>query len=284
MNLGCTRRALLPVVAGLALPSDVLAQSRPSWRPGLQLYTVRDGLNADLEGTLRRVADIGYREVELAGLPGVTARAMRASLQRFGLDAPSMHASYEVLRGNLASVLEEARTLGANYLVCPSVDAEERRTAGEWKRVCRTLSEIGRAVRGHGLVLAYHNHDFEFAPFGDGTTPFHLLTTETDPRDVKLELDVYWVAKAGLDPVRHLLDGRDRILLVHLKDLARDGATVEVGEGTLDFERIVRTALAVGVKHLFVEQDTSTDPLASIGTSLRLLERLPADVRPQSKL
>ena len=132
-------------------------------------------------------------------------------------------------RRGLDAVLEEARILGANYLVCPSVDAEERKTAEDWKRVCQTLNRIGQAVRSRGLVLAYHNHDFEFAPFGDGKTPFHLLKTETDPRDVKLELDVYWVAKAGQDPVQYLKDGQDRILLLHLKDLASDGSTAEVG-------------------------------------------------------
>jgi sugar phosphate isomerase/epimerase len=283
MRVGCTRRSLLPALAGLALPLDVLAQSSPWWRPGLQLYTVRDALGADLEGTLRRVADIGYREVELAGLPGVTAEAMRASLQRYGLEAPSMHAGYDELRLDLAAVLEQARVLGATCLVCPSVDAGERRTAADWKKVCRTLNGIGRAVRGHGLALAYHNHDFEFAPFDDGTTPFGLLMTETDPREVKLELDVYWVAKAGLDPVQHLKDGQDRIVLVHLKDLGRDGSTVEVGHGVLDMERIVRTARLAGVRHLFVEQDDSADPLASIATSFRFLERLPADVRPRSR-
>jgi len=250
----------------------------------LQLYTVRDALAADLEGTLRSVAALGYREVELAGLPGVTAQAMHASFKRHGLDVPSMHAGYDSLQRGLDAVLEEARMLGANYLVCPSVDAEERKTAEDWKRVCQTLNTVGQAVRSRGLVLAYHNHDFEFVPYGDGKTPFHLLMTETDPRDVKLELDVYWVAKAGLDPVQYLKDGRDRILLVHLKDLASDGSTVEVGAGVLDFERIVRTALLAGVRHFFVEQDTSADPLASIGISLRFLEQLPADVRPRSSL
>lgn len=281
--LGHTRRSLLALFAGLAVSRDGLAQSATSWRPGLQLYTVRDALAADLDGTLRRVADIGYCEVELAGLPGVTAFAMRAGLRRHRLHVPSMHASYDRLRRDLASVLEEARILGASYLVCPSVDVEERTTAGDWKRTCQTLTGIGRAVRSHGLVLAYHNHDFEFAPFDDGTTPFGLLTTETDPRDVKLELDVYWVAKAGLDPVQCLKDGGDRIVLVHLKDLGPDGSTVEVGGGVLDMARIVRTALLVGARHLFVEQDDSTDPLASITTSFRFLEQLPADVRPRSR-
>lgn len=187
-----------------------------------------------------------------------------------------MHASYERLRGDFSSVVDEARTLGARYLVCPSVDAEERRTAGDWKRVCRTLNTIGQAARSRGFVLAYHNHDFEFMPFDDGTTPFGLMMAETGPRDVKLELDVYWVAKAGLDTVQYLQEGENRILLVHLKDLASDGSTVEVGRGVLDFERIIQTALLIGVKHLFVEQDDPADPLASIGSSFRFLERLRA--------
>jgi sugar phosphate isomerase/epimerase len=271
----------LPVLAGLALPRELLAQARPSWRPGLQLYTVRDALGVDLEGTLRSVAAIGYREVELAGLPGVTAQTMSASLKRHGLDAPSMHVSYDRLQRDFDAVLEEARILGANHLVCPSVDAEERKTVEDWKRVCQTLNRIGQVVRSRGLVLAYHNHDFEFVPFADGTTPFHLLMTETDPRDVKLELDVYWVAKAGLDPVKYLENGRDRILLLHLKDLASDGSTVEVGAGVLPMEQIVRTALLAGARHLFVEQDTAVDSLASIGSSFRFLQQLPADVRPR---
>jgi len=204
-------------------------------------------------------------------------------VQRYGLDAPLMNASYDRLRGNLPSVLDEARTFGANYLVCPSVDAGQRTTADDWKRVCRTLSMIGRAAHGHGLVLAYHNHDFEFVPFDDGTTPFRLLMTETDPREVKLELDVYWVAKAGQDPLQYLKDGQDRIRLVHLKDLAVDGSTAEVGSGVLDMQQIIRTALLTGVQHLFVEQDNSADPLTSIGTSFRFLERMPADVRPRPR-
>src|SRR6185436_6507665 len=110
----------------------------------------------------RIVADTGYREVELAGLPGVTARAMSANLKRHGLEAPSIHASYDRLRRDFDAVLQEARSLEATYVVCPSVDAEVRNTADDWKRVCQTLNRIGQVVRSHGLVLAYHNHDFEF--------------------------------------------------------------------------------------------------------------------------
>jgi len=282
---GATRRSFVAALSGLCLPPGAFAQSN-TWLAGVQLYTVRDPLGVDLAGTLRRVAGIGYREVELAGSAGsagTTVRAIAETLKRYGLRASSMHAGYDELRRDLDAVVAAARTLDAGFVVCPSIDAEQRRTADDWKRVCRTLNAIGRAARSHGVTLAYHNHDFEFMPFPGGATPFRLLMAETDPRNVKLELDVYWVARAGLDPVQSLKDGRDRIALVHLKDRGADGSTVELGAGTLDFEQIVRAALASGVRHMFVEQDDSADPLQSIATSLRFLERLPADIRPLSR-
>jgi sugar phosphate isomerase/epimerase len=251
--------------------------------PGLQLFTVRDALRADLDGTLRRIAEIGYREVELAGFPGVSPGVLREKLRQYGLTVPSIHAGYESLRDDLDGVLDEARLFEASFLVCPFIDARERRTTADWKRVCRTLNWAGRSVRNFGYTLAYHNHDYEFAALGDGATPFELLIGETDPRAVKLELDVYWIAKAGLDPVRTLEDNRERLVLLHLKDMARDGETAELGAGVLPMERIVRTALSAGAKHLFVEQDTSADPLRSIATSLRFLEALPTDARPQQR-
>lgn len=268
------------MLAGLGLSRGVFAQP-PSWLPGLQLFTVRDPLAADADGTLRQVAEVGYREVEPGGLAGMKATEFQARLKRHGLAVPSIHAGYDSLRDDIDGVLREARTFGASFVACPSVDADERRTADDWRRVCRTLAQAGRTIRSHGLTLAYHNHDYEFVPFADGVTPFDLLLRETDPADVKLELDVYWVAKGGLDPVRCLQENAGRVALVHLKDLGRDGATVELGAGRLAMEQIVRTALSIGAKHLFVEQDDSADALRSIGVSLRFLEALPPDLRPR---
>jgi sugar phosphate isomerase/epimerase len=278
-----TRRSLFSLMAGLALPFEAVSRVATPWVPGLQLFTVRDLLGDDRDGILRSVAEIGYRAVELAGLAGATAHGMRASLQRYKLSVPSMHASYERLGRNLDAVVEEAHALGAEFLVCPSIDADKRATPDDWKRVSHSLGKIAREVRPHGLSLAYHNHDFEFVPLADGSIPFELVMRETDPRDVKLELDVYWVAKAGLDPPQCLKDSQGRVLLVHLKDLAADGATVELGAGVLNIEQIIRAALFAGVKHLFVEQDSSVDPLASVRASFQFLERLPQDVRPQQR-
>ena len=275
-----TRRSLFPALIGLGLPDGVVAQAGASWRPGLQLYTVRDLLGADLNGTLRNVAEIGYQEVELPGFADARVHVIEERLKHYKLQVPSIHASYARLRGDLDAVLKEARALGAAFLVCPWIDLDDRRTADDWKSVCQTLSKIGRAARGHGLTLAYHNHDFEFVPFAAGATPFDLMMREIDPDDVKVELDVYWAAKAGLDPVRCLKEYGGRILLVHLKDMAADGSITELGAGVLAIEQIVRTALSADAKHLFVEQDDPPDPLRSISASLRFLKRLPPDVRP----
>ena len=276
-----TRRSLLPLLAGLGVSRGASAQT-PMPLPGLQLYTVRDALRADLDGTLHAIADIGYREVELAGCPGVSPGVFREKLRQYGLTVPSIHAGYESLRDDIDAVLDEARLFEASFLVCPFLDARERRTTADWKRVCRTLNWAGRTMRNFGYTLAYHNHDYEFVAFADAATPFDMLVAETDPQDVKLELDVYWLAKAGLDPVSTLEDNRDRLALVHLKDMARDGETAELGGGVLPMERIVRAALAAGAKNLFVEQDVSTEPLNSIAVSWRFLAGLPR-VQPGAK-
>lgn len=161
------RRTFLPLAAAIGLSRGALAQPR-AWRPGLQLYTVRDALAADPDGMLRRVAQLGYLEVEPGGMAGMTSTEFQARLKRHGLAVPSIHAGYDGLRDDLDGVVREARTFGASFVACPSVDAEERRTADDWKRVCRTLARAGRTLRSHGLALAYHNHDYEFAPYADG--------------------------------------------------------------------------------------------------------------------
>src|SRR5262249_3254664 len=234
-------------------------------------YTVRNLLGADMTGALRSVAEIGYREVELAGFARGEAGAVQERLKQHNLDVPSMHANYGRLCADFDEVLEEAHLLGATFIVCPWIDAQERRTADDWMGVCRTLNRLGKAARSHGITLAYHNHDFEFVPVAGGATPFDLMVRETDAGDVKIELDVYWAAKAGRNPVRCLEENEDRIVLVHLKDMAADGSITELGAGVLPVEQIIRAALSGSVKHLFVEQDDPPDPLRSILASLQFL-------------
>ena len=244
------RREVLKLFGALA--SLPLAGVRGAERPasgaargaiGLQLYTVRSLMARDVEGTLAAVAEIGYREVELAGLFGLTAKAMRALLDRNGLAAPSSHISLDDVRHRWAATLDDAAALGQQFIVCPWIDESERTVDG-YKRVAAELNGAADTARRAGIQLCYHNHDYEFAPIG-GVRPYDLLLTECDPTLVGMELDLYWIVKAGGDPLRYFAGYPGRFPLLHVKDMARDGSMVDVGAGTIDFRAIFAHAAQV---------------------------------------
>jgi len=268
-----TRRDLPAVAIGAAF-RIAPAHSRDLRKIGLQLYTVRDLLKRDFEATLRDVARLGYREVEFAGILGDDPTRTRDLLRRLDLAAPSLHADYASLRNNPEKSFEIARLLDARFVVCPWLDPPERQTGDDWKRICDGLNAIGERATRTGLVLAYHNHDFEFVELAAGVRPYDLLLSRTDERFLKFELDVYWATKGNADPAPLLRAHPSRFRLVHLKYVARDGSFTEIGNGTLDFRDIIDAALQSGVEHFFVEQDISPDPLRSIAAGIAYLRRL----------
>jgi len=240
---------------------------------GLQLYTVRALLERDYEGTLARIAALGYRRVEFAGLYASSIRQTAELLKRHGLSAPSGHASWRELARNLAGALATANELGQQFIVCPSVDEAERRTLDDWRRLGERFNRIGEEARRAGLRFAYHNHDFEFRPVG-GQVPYDVLLAATDPALVGMEIDLYWVTRAGGDPLAYFRKHPGRFPLAHLKDMARDGAITEVGRGVIDFRRILDQAALAGLVHGFVEHDEPKDALDSIEASLRYVQHL----------
>lgn len=249
------------------------AYGRDLRKIGLQLYTVCDLLKSNFEDTLRKVALFGYREVEFAGVLGSNVRTTRELLRSLALAAPSLHLDYVSLREHPGTSFDTAATLGARFVVCPWLDPPERQTVDDWKRICERLNTIGELAARSGLTLAYHNHDFEFANLPDGVRPFDLLFSRTDERFVKFELDVYWATKGGVDPASFLRAHPSRFRLVHLKDMAKDGSFTEIGNGTLDFPEIIEASLQSGVRHFFVEQDYSPDPMRSIRVSMAYLRQ-----------
>jgi sugar phosphate isomerase/epimerase len=265
-----TRRHFLKALAAATMKA---ASARGGYlrKIGLQLYTVRDLLSTDFEGTLREIARLGYQEVEFAGVLGPDLKQTRNLLRQLGLSAPSLHIDYKSLLRNTGASFDTARALAATFVVCPWLDQSERQTADAWKRVCENLNSIGELAKRSGFTFAYHNHDFEFLKLRDGVRPFDLLLAHTNDRIVKFELDVYWAKKGGVDPVAYLKAHKSRFRLIHLKDMAIDGSMTEVGSGTLDFGEIVAASRAGGVRHFFVEQDYSSDPIKSIGTSISYL-------------
>src|SRR5207302_1314694 len=232
-------------------------------RIGLQLYTVRHAMEKDVEGTIARVAAIGYREVEFAGYFGKSARDVRALLDKNGLSSPASHISLSPEQRRAA--LDAAPVIGHRYLVLAWIPAEERHTLDDYKRWAERLNRAGTEAKAAGLQFAYHNHDFEFAPL-DGKLPYDVLLAETDPKLVQLEVDLYWITKGGQDPLAYFARWPGRFPMVHVKDSAGppDHRIVEVGAGKIDFKKIFAQSDQAGIKYYFVEHDEPADAFASI--------------------
>jgi len=277
MNRRAALGALGAGMLGLALPGFPRARRDRLASVGLQLYTVRRELARDFDGTLARVAEIGYREVEFAGYFGREPAAVKAAIDRAGLAAPAAHIPFESLREDWPRTLEAAATVGHHWVIVPWIPPEERRPGPLAER----FNRAGAAARAAGLRFAYHNQEYDFAPLvrephydlGLPPTLYDWLASETD---IDLELDVYWVIKGGGDPLTYLERYPGRFPLVHVKDSA--GAPshrmVDVGSGTLDFRAILARRRQAGIRHCFAEHDEPADAFASIRASYDYLTKL----------
>lgn len=240
----------------------------------LQMYTVREQAMKDMQGTLRQVAGMGYRAVEFAGYGGVAAPDLRETLDECGLRAASAHVPFEGWT-EPERVLADLHTLGCFHAVLPMMSPEHRESEAAVARFAEELNRLGEACEREGVAFSYHNHDFEFAPLGDATA-WDVLARETDPRLVGLELDVYWVRYAGVDPEPLIGDLADRISLLHLKDMAPDDerSDAPVGEGTMPWEELLVAGDAARVEWYIVEQDHPRDALDDVRRSLMNLEQM----------
>jgi len=243
-----------------------------------QLYTVRHLTQLDFAGTAGRVAAIGYRAVELAGFGNLTsAGAVKNALDSHQLACISSHVPIEDFERDPDAVMRDNELIGNHTLVVPWLEEARRRSGADWHRLADFLNKIGRLCARRGFQLAYHNHAFEFEEFA-GQRAFDILWNGTDPQLVKAELDVYWIAFANQDPLAWMRRLSDRLLLLHLKDLADtpDRRFAEVGTGTLDFGKILQAAESTGVRWGIVEQDDTygQSPIASLKTSFDNLKKL----------
>jgi len=259
-------------LAGLGRLPALAAADPLVKRVGLQLYTVRDLLKQDMERTLARIAEIGYQEVEFAGYFDQQPKAIRAMLDRCGLKAPSAHVDAAMLTGEWDQIFADARTIGHEYVVVAWTAPEQRRTLGDYQKLAARFNRAGDAARHEGLTFGYHNHDFEFVPL-EGKVPYDTLVDETDPKLVKFELDLFWIRKAGHDPLGAFARWPKRFPLVHVKDMTADGRMVDVGAGVIDWKAIFARKKQAGIEHFFVEHDEPPDPVWSATASYRYLSR-----------
>ncbi|HEV7993296.1 MAG TPA: sugar phosphate isomerase/epimerase [Gemmatimonadaceae bacterium] len=247
----------------------------PLNKVGLQLYTVRTLAEKDLDGTLAAVAAAGYQLVETHSLYGKSASELRAILDKHGLRTVSGHYGLAELEGGPDTVFQTAKTLGQEFVVLNWLDPAHR-SPEFYKGFPALLNKFGAQAKGAGLRFAHHNHDFEFDTLGGSTPVIETVMANTDPALVSFEADLYWVYKAGTDPVSFLERHPGRIVEIHLKDstAAPAKAMADVGSGVIDWSKVLDAANRTGVRYAFVERDDTTAPVDTIRASRNYLGTL----------
>ncbi|MEO6314871.1 MAG: sugar phosphate isomerase/epimerase [Chitinophagaceae bacterium] len=260
----------------MAAPSDFFKMHKDL---GIQLYTVRDEVAKDLEHSLSEVSKAGYTMTELYGYDyktrqffGRSVKEMAALLKKHQLSTPSGH--YNILDmmydtsynwDSWKNLLEDATILGNKYVVIPYMD-DSHRTADNFKLMAERLNKAGELSKAAGMTTGYHNHWFEFDAMGD-TTAYDYLLKNTEPGLVKFEMDLYWFANAGQDPITWIKKYPGRFPLWHIKDMEAKtagkpkGQTCEVGKGVIDWKSIFKYQKEAGVDYVFVEQEQYTRPV-----------------------
>jgi sugar phosphate isomerase/epimerase len=303
------RRKFIRDSGSLAIGGLVLANKATSallnnykMKPaGLQLFTLFGIIENDLPGNIKKIAGIGYKEIESAfsrkgGFYGLSAKEFSTLLKDNGLSWKSHHvlgAPFRMpagakpptdangnpisippmknLRDNMQELVDSVAEAGVPYLVCASTPYD---TAEELTKSIDTLNKTADACKKAGVTLAYHNHDGEFKTF-DGKVPYDVMLSDTDADKMKMELDLCWVTKAGIDPVELFKKHPGRFHLWHVKDIDKDMKGPQpVGTGIIDFKRIFDNAKLSGMKHYFVEHDMPKDAFASISTSMENLKKM----------
>jgi sugar phosphate isomerase/epimerase len=283
--------------AASTLTAATLFTSKLSWAAaehaidkdqiGVQLYTVRNLMKEDFDGTIARVAEVGYKEVEFAGYFGRTGKEVRAALDKNGLRAPSTHVQYDELDDKFPSVIETSKEIGLEYIICPWIPEELRKSPDIWKQASDKFNKCGEQARQAGLAFGYHNHWFEFLPT-NGVLPYDLLLQQCDPKLVIMEMDLAWISTTGTDPLKYFNKYPGRFPLVHVKDVKtmpkitsggaqNFGDTVDltaVGSGVINWKRIFAQSDKAGIKHYIVEHDHPKQPIENITESYNYLEKL----------
>ena len=288
-----TRRSFLKSTslfsAGLMLAPSAVNLKSPL--VGLQLYTVRDAMEKDPQGTLAKVAAIGYNSVEGATYTdtekfyGMSPREFKKVLKQNGLVMPSSHYRLGEDKNNGKDMMgtlmhdwnkavDDGAELGLKYMVCAWLSPKERGNLDHYKKVAEQLNIAGERCKKSGIQLCYHNHDFEFIK-EDDQYPYNILMN-TDKNLVKMEVDLYWITKAGQDPIALFKEHPGRFPLWHTKDMDKTAAKdfTEVGNGVIDFKKIFKYKSLAGMKYFFVEQDkTPGSPFDSITQSYKYIKK-----------
>lgn len=276
--------AAISWIAGSAVASAAVGTG-PSFKGpiGLQLYSLRADFSNNVASTLAKVRGYGFTSVELAGTYNFTPQKFKEMLDANGLKPVSGHFPYDRYKADVEGIAKDAKALGLEYAGCAWIPHEGDFDEKECREAIAVFNRAGAALAKHGLKFFYHTHGYEFQPHGHGTL-FDLLMAETKPEFVRYEMDVFWIAHPGQDPVKILQKYGARFELMHVKDMKKGlkgdltGHTdvsndVVLGAGQMDWPAILRESAKQGVKQYFIEDESPTAG-AQIPQSLRFLETL----------
>ncbi len=281
-----TRRTFLKTTAAAAAAACVGTErlmAAPLAMPvGLQLYSVRDQLSKDFDGTLHQLSAVGYKDVEAAGYYNMTATEFRHSLDQAGLRCVSTHHPLGQLKPQLSRFIDYGHTLGLEYIICSSAGVHRdpthkgELTLDDWRYVADEFNAIGEKVKAAGITFGYHNHIVEFRT-ENGVIFYDELLKRTDPKLVVMEMDCGWVYGGGHDPVEYLSKTPERFPLLHVKDMVKqpDGKVrnVVMGKGSIDYTSILKAA--TGLKHYFIEQEEFTgDPMTEMREDVDFMKKI----------
>jgi len=287
MNANVSRRAfvqqtLLGSIGLLAGNNTLQAEdgSRRLKEVGLIVGVLQKELKADWEGTLRKVAAMGYTHLEFGNYYGESAATFKQFLKEVELKPLAGGSSMAEMKkdGVLNKMIEEANFFEKKYLVCywPWIDSGNNKKLDDFKKAAEDLNNLGELCNKNGIRLAMHNHDKEFVPVQGHEWGYEVLLKETDPAKVAMLLDLYWVTKGGGDPIRLLKNYPDRFELFHVKDMDKtpEKSFTCPGYGCIDFKKIFAQAKKTNIKHYIVELDETAAPMTCIKDSILYLKRL----------
>lgn len=259
----------MTVLGSLAFKSEAI--NRKSFGVGLQMYTIRDAMAADAIGSLKKVSDLGYKNLELANYSngkfyGFTPKELKKIVKDLGMEILSSHTQVEaagITVDNAKKMADDHAELGVKYCIQPWVN-EVDRNIESYKKMVGDWNKVGKIMKEAGIQFGYHNHNFEFKKVG-GLVPYYdIFMKEMDADLITMEIDLFWVTKAGQDPVEMFKKYPGRFQLFHMKDMHTRQAPFfdvikddisEVGAGVIDFKAILKAKATAGMKYLFVEDD-----------------------------
>lgn len=261
---------LFPMIAACVSASE---RDNASQQFGVQLYHLREQMAEDPLATLRRVSAMGFASVEYVGSYSLPPDRLCQETRRLGLDVAAVHTDWRLLRDDPETAVAQAKAACSDTIMLAWIPPEERATTAQWREWAGYMNRAARIAEQEGLAFAYHPHDFEFVP-RNGVRPIDILLEVFHPW-IAIELDTYWAAKGGQDPLEFLVENAGRITHVHLKDIDGVGAMADVGSGLIEFEPILAEARRQGVRHYLVERDDAPDPWDSLASSLDSLLAMP---------